>query len=55
MSSEYVAKYAVDKMLKNKFIIIPGLTIKLTKFFAKIIPSNIIEEFCYHIQVAKNK
>ena len=55
MSSEYVAKFAVDKLLKNKFIIIPGLTIKLTKFFAKIMPSNIIEEFCYHIQVAKNK
>ena len=55
MSSEYVAKYAIDKMLKNKFIIIPGLTIKLTKFLAKITPSNIIEEFCYHIQVAKNK
>ena len=55
MSSEYVAKYAIDKMLKNTFIIIPGLTIKLTKFLAKIMPSNIIEEFCYHIQVAKNK
>ena len=25
LSSQYVAKYAVDKMLKNKFMIIPGL------------------------------
>lgn len=55
LSSEYVAKYAVDKMLKNKFIILPGISIKFAKFFAKIMPSNLIEEFCYHIQVAKNK
>ena len=55
ISSEYVAKYAIDKMLKNKFIILPGTGIKFVKFFAKIIPSSIIEEFCYHIQVAKNK
>ena len=55
LSSEYVAKYAVDRMLKNKFIILPGTGIKFVKFFVKIIPSSIIEEFCYHIQVAKNK
>ena len=55
LSSEYVAKYAIDKMLKNKFIIIPGFWIKCTKFFAKIMPTSLIEEFCYHIQVAKNK
>ena len=55
LSSRYVAKYAVDKMLKNKFMIIPGLGIKCTKFFAKIMPTSLIEEFCYHIQVSKNK
>lgn len=55
LSSEYVAKYAVDKMLNNKFMIIPGFFIKCTKIFAKIIPTSIIEEFCYHIQVSKNK
>ena len=55
LSSEYVAKYAVDRMLKNKFIILPGTGIKFVKFFAKIIPSSLIEEFCYHIQVEKNK
>ena len=55
LSSEYVAKYAIDKMLKNKFMIIPGFWIKCTKFFTKIIPTSIIEDFCYHIQVAKNK
>lgn len=55
LSSEYVAKYAIDKMLKNKFMIIPGFWIKCTKFFAKIMPTCLIEEFCYYIQFAKNK
>ena len=54
-SSEHVAKYAIDKMLNNKFIIIPGISIKLSKFFAKILPSPIIEEACYHIQESKNR
>ena len=53
-SCEYVAKYAIDKMLKNKFIIIPGFFIKCTKFFAKFMPSNLIQEFCYYIQKSKN-
>ena len=55
LSSEYVAKYAIDNTLKNKFIIIPGLSIKLTKLFAKILPTEILEEFCYHIQEQKRK
>lgn len=53
LSSEYVAKYAINNMLKNKFIIIPGFSIKLTRIFAKILPSSIIEEVCYHIQESK--
>ena len=53
LSSEYVAKYAIDNMLKNKFIIIPGLSIKMVRFFAKILPTSVIEEFCYHIQKRK--
>ena len=55
LSSEYVAKYAVDKMLKKKFMIVPGFGIKCTKFLTKIMPTSLIEEFCYHIQVSKNK
>lgn len=55
LSSEYVAKYAIDKMLNNKFMIIPGFFIKCTKILSKITPTFILEEFCYHIQVSKNK
>ena len=55
LSSEYVAKYAVNKMLKKRFVIIPGVTIKMVRFFSKILPSCITQEFCYNIQKSKNK
>lgn len=54
LSSEYVAKYAIDKMLKNKEVILPGFTIKLSKFASKIIPDPIVIETAYHVQKSKN-
>jgi len=53
LTSEYVAVYAINKMLKNKFLIIPGLTIKLTAFASKIIPSVILSKFVYISQKRK--
>jgi len=53
LSSEYVAKYAINKTLKNKFLIIPGITIKLTAFASKIIPSIILSKFVYISQKRK--
>ena len=55
LSSEYVAKYAVDKMLKGKLVIVPGLLIKIAKVLAKISPTAIVEEVSYHMQVSKGK
>ena len=55
LSSEYVAKYTVDKLLKNKFYIIPGFTIKCTKFFSKIVPTSILAKCCYHMQKRKGQ
>ena len=54
LSSDYVAKYAIDKMLKNKEVILPGFTIKMTKLAQKIIPDKIVIEAAYHIQKSKN-
>lgn len=54
-TSEHVAKYAIKKMLKNKFLIIPGLTIKLTAFASKIIPSVILSKFVYISQKRKDE
>lgn len=55
LSSEFVAKYAIDKMLKNKLIIVPGAKIKMAKVLSKISPTSIVEEVSYHMQVLKNK
>lgn len=55
LSSEYVAKYAVDKMLKNKEIIVPGFTIKCLKILNKILPSKLMIEATYHTQKRKSK
>ena len=54
MPSETVAKYGIDKTLKGKLIIIPGILNKSVRFFSKIIPDCILEECAYHIQRAKS-
>lgn len=50
VSSEYVAKYAVDKMLKGKKVIIPTVIVKLGRFFCKIVPDTILAKFAYIVQ-----
>lgn len=54
-TSEHVAKYAIKNMLKNKFLIIPGITIKLTAFASKIVPSIISSKFVYISQKRKEE
>lgn len=53
LPSEYVAKYAIDKMLKHKTIITVGLKIKLARFLSKISPDTIVAKICYHMQHKK--
>lgn len=53
LSSEYVAKYAVNKLLKNKFYIVPGIQIKCAKFFSKIVPTPILAKCTYYMQKRK--
>ena len=55
MSSEKVAKYGIDKTLKGKLIIVPGITNKCVRFFSKALPDAILEEGAYHIQKRKKK
>ncbi len=54
-TSEYVARYTVNKFLKGKFNIIPGFTIKCVKFFSKIVPNTILAKACFHMQEKKEK
>lgn len=53
LSSEYVAKYTVEKLLKDKFYILPGKMIKIGRFFASIAPARIVAKFCYKMQRRK--
>lgn len=53
ISSEYAAKYCIDKMLNGKKVIIPTLQIKLVKLLNKIIPDFIMLEASYRAQKRK--
>jgi len=55
LSSEYVAKYAINKTLKNKLVIVPGLLNKIIRILSKIAPSKLSSEIVYHNQTRKNK
>lgn len=53
LSSEYVARYTVEKVLKDKFYIVPGTMIKVGKCLAKIVPTPIVAKVCYKMQKRK--
>ena len=53
MESRDVAEYAIKKMFKKKMIIIPGITMKVSKFMIRFIPESILLHTAYHIQKRK--
>ncbi len=55
ISSEYVAKYSIDRMLKNKLIIVPGFKMKCSIIFSKFAPYTTKANFVYNIQNKKIK
>ena len=55
LSSEYVAKYGVDKCLKNKLIIIPGFFVKTGAFFTKFVPYKLLLKIMFKIQQQKGR
>lgn len=55
LTSEYVAKYGIEKMLKGKFIIVPGSIIKIARILTEITPTIITEEIAYHMQIRKER
>ena len=48
-----VAKYAIDKMFKNKLLIIPGTTVRLGVFFSRFLPLKTLLKITYNIQDKK--
>lgn len=55
LSSNYVAKYAVKKMLKNKFTIVPGNLMKVTRVLEKLAPHNLVGNISYFVNYRKDK
>lgn len=53
-NSKCVAKYAVNKMFKNKLLIIPQFKIKLSIFLLRFLPYKLQLLITYHIQKRKN-
>ncbi|MBQ8659413.1 MAG: SDR family oxidoreductase [Bacilli bacterium] len=55
LSSEYVAKYGVDKCLNKKTIIVPGFMVRMGIFFNKFLPYKLSLRIVYYIQNKKSK
>ena len=53
LDARYVARYAIDKMFKDKLIIIPGFTVKMGIFFSRFIPKKTLLKISYNIQKKK--
>ena len=55
ISSEYTAKYAIDRTLKGKEVIAVGARIKAVRFLSKIMPDSQLAKICYNVQEQKIK
>ena len=53
LKSTFVAKYAIDKMFKNKMLIIPGFKMKCAKFFSRFVSDKFLLKVIYRIQKRK--
>ena len=55
LDSDYVGKYAIDSMFKNKFIIVPGFNIKALRVISKFVPDRVLVRFVYKSQRRKGR
>lgn len=55
LQSKQVSEYAVEKMFRGKTVIVPGIQMKLLKFFMRFAPDWILLRVSYHIQHSKSK
>lgn len=53
VDSEYVAKYTIKKMFKNRFYIFPGIGIRITSIASKFLPTSMMAKMCYNFQKKK--
>lgn len=53
LTSEYVARYAINKMFKKKLVIVPGNVMKCARFLTKITPEKLLLKVSYNQQSKK--
>ena len=53
LNSDDVAKYAIDKLLQGKAVIVPGFSMKCVLFFRRFSSRKFIRKVTYNIQYAK--
>lgn len=54
-SSEYVAKYAIDKLFQKRLFIIPKFSVKLAIFLSRFTPYKVLLSITDKIQYRKNR
>ena len=54
MTAKEVATYAIDNMLKGKYMILPGTNNKGIRFLSKIVPDKIIGKIVYNSEEARS-
>ncbi len=53
LPAEFVARYAIDQMFKEKLVIIPGTKMKLAKFLSRFVSDKRLLKITYKIQKQK--
>ena len=53
LKSAFVARYAIDKTLEKKMLIIPGFKMKCAKFFSRFVSDKFLLRIIYRIQKKK--
>lgn len=54
MSSEEVASYAIDKMFKEKTVIVPGFKMKVLSILYRFVPTKLLLKINYNVQKKKD-
>lgn len=55
LTSEYVAKHAINQTLKNKLYIIPSFRMKAAIFLTRLVPRKLLLKITYQIQDRKTR
>ena len=54
LNVKYVSRYAINKMFKNKLVIIPGFSVRTGIFFSRFLPIKMLLKISYNIQKKKD-